>query len=309
MTSPTVQLALAVGGPGLLSLADAGTIAAAAEQAGIAAIRLADRSPHGVALDPTVTASYLAGRHGGVGWVPELPTTGNAPYNAARRVLSLDRATGGRSGVALRPGTGDEVSEQVVPEPGATDPVRRWTEYARVLARLWESFPRTAVIGDQRSGVVVDNSRITPIRHEGAFYRVAGPLDGPSSAQGRPVLVADLGLLDAGAVAPLADVVVVDLAQAAGADAVLSQALRLAGRDRGEIALLGRVAVRRADAAGGLAGRLRRWADEHLLDGIELVPEGGAEDVVTVLQALTPRPPAPTLRAGYGLLERLVVPA
>lgn len=307
--SIAIQLALAVGGEGLLDLAAAGVIAAAAQEAGVAAIRLADRASAGPALDPTVAASYLAARHGGVGWVPAVPTTGNAPYNAARRLLSLDRATGGRSGVALRPGHGDEVSEQVVPDPGATDPVRRWTEYARVLTRLWESFPRTALIGDQRAGVVVDDTLIHPIRHRGEFYRVAGPLDGPSSVQGRPVLVADLGPLDVTAVAPSADVVVVDLKRAAGVDAALSQALRLAGRDRDAVALLGRVTVGRTDAAAGLAARLRAWADEYLLDGFELVPEGGADDVLAVIRALPPGPPAPTLRAAFGLREPLAVAA
>ncbi|WP_436534555.1 LLM class flavin-dependent oxidoreductase [Actinoplanes sp. HUAS TT8] len=300
--SITVQLALAVGGDGLLSLDDAVRIAAVAEEAGVAAIRLADNSGHGPALDPSVVASYLAGRYSGVGWVPTLPTTGNAPYNAARRILSLDRATGGRAGVALLPGRGDEVSEQAAPDPGATDPARRWTEYARVLTGLWESFPRTALIGDQDSGVVVDDTAIAPIRHEGAFYRVAGPLDGPSSAQGRPVLVADLDTLDVTAVAAGADVVVVDLARAAGVDAALSQALRRAGRRRDEVALLGRVRT-------GSPEQLRGWAAHHLLDGFELIPEGRAEDVIAVLRALTPRPPAPTLRAAFGLAEALAVAA
>ncbi|WP_203832909.1 LLM class flavin-dependent oxidoreductase, partial [Actinoplanes lobatus] len=297
-----IQLALAVGGPGLTSLAEADAVASTAEQAGIAAIRLADRTTTGRVLDPSVVAAYLAGRHGGVGYLPVLPTTGNAPYNAARRVLSLDRATAGRAGVVLRPGRGDEVSEASVPVPAATDPARRWSEYARVLTRLWESFPRAALVGDQHSGVVVEDSLIQAIRHEGEFYRVAGPLDGPSSVQGRPVLAADLGVLDPVAVAAVADVVVVEHGHAAGTDAVLTQALRLAGRDRGEVTLLGRVKVSRADVAPGLEQRLRSWADEHLLDGLELVPDS-AETAITALRALTPRPPAPTLRAAYGLRD------
>ncbi|GIE81926.1 monooxygenase [Actinoplanes philippinensis] len=307
MSTP-IQLALAVGGPGLTSLAEAGAVASAAEQAGIAAIRLADRTTTGRVLDPSVVAAYLAGRHGGVGYLPVLPTTGNAPYNTARRVLSLDRATAGRAGVVLRPGRGDEVSEAGVPVPAATDPVRRWSEYARVLTRLWESFPRAALVGDQHGGVVAEDSLIRPIRHEGEFYRVAGPLDGPSSVQGRPVLAADLGVLDPVAVAAVADVVVVNRGDAAGTDAVLTQALRLAGRDRGEVTLLGRVEVSRPEVAPGLEHRLHSWADEHLLDGLELVPDS-AETAIAVLRALTPRPPAATLRAAYGLRDARTVPA
>ncbi|MET7336914.1 LLM class flavin-dependent oxidoreductase [Nonomuraea sp. NPDC005650] len=319
--STVIQLALAVGEPSgrpaPVPLADAVVIAAVAEEAGVAAIRLVD----GGGLDPTVVAAYLAGLHGGVGYIAEVPTTHNAPYNLARRVLSLDRATGGRAGVALRAGGGDEVSEAGValragggdeataPDRDASDPARRWTEYAHVLTRLWESFPRAALVGDQEAGIVVKDALIEPIGHEGAFYRVAGPLDGPSSVQGRPVLVADLGALGVAAVAESADVVVADREQVAGADAALGEALRRAGRSRADVALLGRVEV-------GFDGppavdELRAWAGEHRLNGFELVPTGGAAAVVTALRALVPRPaaPPPTLRAALGLPELVAVPA
>ncbi|PKW16189.1 LLM class flavin-dependent oxidoreductase [Saccharopolyspora spinosa] len=316
--SKAIQLTLAVGeatggpvdGASPVSLADAAAIAAVAEEVGVAAIRLVDGGA-GRTLDPTVVGAYLAGIHGGVGFVAEVPTTHNAPYNAARRVLSLDRAAGGRTGVALSAGGGDEVSEATVPAPSATDPAQRWAEYALVLTRLWESFPRAALIGDQESGLVADDALIEPINHEAAFYRVAGPLDGPSSAQGRPVLVADLGALDPTAVARSADVVVVDRERAAGADAALTVALRRAGRSREDVALLGRVEVATDDpAAAAVGNELRAWADEHRLDGFELVPTGGAEDVVTVLRGLVPQiadaaadSSPPTLRAAFGLRE------
>jgi alkanesulfonate monooxygenase SsuD/methylene tetrahydromethanopterin reductase-like flavin-dependent oxidoreductase (luciferase family) len=324
--STVLQLALAVGepasqqadGPALVSLADAGAVAAVAEEVGVASIRLVDGVAAGRTLDPTVVGAYLAGIHGGVGYVAEVPTTHNAPYNAARRVLSLDRATGGRVGVALRAGEGDEVSEATVPDPSATDPAQRWTEYARVLTRLWASFPREALIGDQAAGIVVEEALIKPINHEGPFYRVAGPLDGPSSVQGRPVVVADLGVLDATAVAESADVVVVDREYAAGADAALAEALQQAGRSREDVALLGRVEVALDDpaAAAALGDELRAWADEHRLDGFELVPTGGTEAVVTALRALVPQlvdaaavSSAPTLRAALGLRPLAAVPA
>lgn len=339
--SHVIQLALAVGeaaarpsagparGPVPVPLAGAVAVAAAAREAGITAIRLLDGVAAGHVLDPTVVGAYLAGLHDGLGYIAEVPTTRNPPYNAARRVLSLDRATGGLAGVALRAGGGDEVSRAAAPDPRAADPAARWSEYAHVLTRLWESFPRAALIGDQEAGVVVDDSLVRPIDHEGAFYRVAGPLDGPSSAQGRPVVVADLGdldVLDVTAVAWSADVVVVDRERAAGADAALTEALRRAGRSREEVALLGRVEIARDDLDPGdpatgavLADDLRDWAGEHRLDGFELVPTGGADAVVAAVRALTPRlrdtagSPASarpgTLRAALGLPEPAAVAA
>ncbi|WP_328854605.1 hypothetical protein OHB01_36630 [Microbispora hainanensis] len=339
--SPVIQLALAVGepaappaagparGPVPVPLTGAVAVAAATREAGIAAIRLLDEVAAGHALDPTVVAAYLAGLHDGLGYIAEVPTTHNAPYNTARRVLSLDRATGGLAGVALRAGGGDEVSRATAPAPRAAGPAARWAEYAHVLTRLWESFPRAALIGDQQAGVVVDDALVRPIGHEGAFYRVAGPLDGPSSVQGRPVVVADLGdldVLDVTAVARSADVVVVGRKRAAGADAALTEALRRAGRSRQEVALLGRVEIAGDDlgpggaaTAAALAGELRDWAGEHRLDGFELVPTGSADAVVTAVRALTPRltdpadaPASPrplTLRAALGLPEPAAVAA
>ncbi|GAA3300190.1 LLM class flavin-dependent oxidoreductase [Dactylosporangium vinaceum] len=248
-----VLLRIAVG-PHAVPLRDALAVAAAAEAAGVAAIRIADTAAAGPALDPTIVAAYLAGVHGDIGYIPELPITGNAPYNAARRILAIDRATGGRAGVALLPGPG-------------------WAEYARVLTRLWASFPRAALIGDQERGIVADDARITPIDHDGEYYRVAGPLDGPSSAQGRPLLVADLGEVDASTLAEAADLVVVHAGAVPGS---------VPGLDRPGVAVFGRV------TAPADPDWLLDWAAGHRLAGLELAPPGGTDAVLTVLRDLVP---------------------
>jgi hypothetical protein len=173
-----------------------------------------------------------------------------------------------------------------VPDPTATDPGQRWTEYAQVLVRLWESFPHRALIGDQERAVVADDTLIRPIAHEGRFYQVAGTLNGPSSVQGRPVLLAaDLDVLDFVAVAPWVDAVVVERERAADADAALTAALRQAGRARADVALIGRTAVPAGDDR--LSGEdLAAWVSETALDGVALAPLGGAEQVTALLHAL-----------------------
>jgi hypothetical protein len=253
-----VVLRLSVGRQ--LSLADAVTVTAAAEAAGITAIRLADDG-----LDPTVVAAYLAGRHPRIGYLPEIATTHQAPYNVARRVQSLDRATAGWAGAVLRPGAGDEVSDAPAPDPTATDPVARWIEYAEVLTRLWQSFPAAALVGDQRAAVAVDDTLIHPIDYRGRFYRVAGPIDGPATVHGRPVLAADLGVLGANAVVGRADVVVLDREhRSAAAD------LRLAG-----LTVLARVTGTERPA----------WATGSALDGVELVPDSGVDAAIAALRS------------------------
>jgi hypothetical protein len=303
-----------------VSLAEAEVIAALAQQAGVAALRLLDAAPGTRAIDPSVVGAFLAGKYGDLGYLIDAPTTHNAPYNLARRVLSFDRATAGGAGVVLRAGRGDEVSEATVPDPaaddtgpddtGSDDTAQRWTEYARILTRLWESFPREALIGDQDRALVIDDKLIRPIAHEGRFYRVAGPLDGPSSVQGRPVLVAaDLGVLDWAAIAGSADAVVVSPAQGDSADLSLRAALEQAGRSRADVALIGRVPVGLAGAAAGagaVAAGIASWAADTRLDAVELVPTGGAKEIIALVRdlaaALRPATGA-TLRAALGLRQ------
>jgi alkanesulfonate monooxygenase SsuD/methylene tetrahydromethanopterin reductase-like flavin-dependent oxidoreductase (luciferase family) len=273
-----VVVELAVGeAPSHVSLADADAIVGVAQDAGVTAIRLVDRVGEHPAIDPSVVAAHLAGKYADIGWVIDAPTTHNAPYNLARRVLSLDRATGGRAGVVLLAGVGDEVSDAAVPDPGATDPADRWIEYASVLTQLWESFPSAALLGDQENALVADDGLIRPIDFDGRFYRVAGPLDGPSSVQGRPVVVAaEPAKVGWARVAAVADAVIVNHGEIDGAAKELAAALQSAGRQRDEVALLARVGDTRAIPA-------------HGVDGIVLAVEGGVPEIRSAIHALAPR--------------------
>jgi alkanesulfonate monooxygenase SsuD/methylene tetrahydromethanopterin reductase-like flavin-dependent oxidoreductase (luciferase family) len=284
-----------------VSLAGADAIAAAAQELGATGIRLVDHTDGRRILDPSVTGAYLAGRHGRLTYLVDVPTTRNAPFNVARRVLSFDRATDGRVGVVLRPGVSDEVSQATAPDGDTADQAARWAEYAEIINRLWESFPRSALIGDQDAAIVADDTRIRPIDHDGRFYRVAGPLDGPSSVQGRPALVVDdpaeIGWVT---VAAVADAVIVDGNTISDAEAALTAALGEADRPRSDIALLARVTV---DHASAVSTRLPGDA----VDGIVLVPTTGDTSVIldlvrTVVAQLSPRAGG-TLRSALGLRD------
>ncbi len=303
--SRAMILDLAVGA--FLSVHETAEVAAAAHDAGMSAVRLLDAGAAAV-LDPSTVASYLAGRLPEVRWIVDARTTHNPPYNLARRVLAIDRATAGRAGLALRAGDGDEVSDSAVPDPPASARGRRWAEYAEVLTRLWQSFPARALLGDQAAGEFAEVSLVQPINHEGDFYRIAGPLDGPSSPQGRPVLVAaDMDQLAWDDVARTADVVTVNRAQARDANAELARALSRIGRQREEVVLIGRTQVAASEAsAGSLAAELDDWAASNGLDGLELRPAGGRDAALAVVQNVVLRFEAATgttLRAALGLPE------
>ena len=313
MTIP-ILLDLAVGAaaaeaavPELLSVPDAVRIAVAAQQAGVAALRILDTAGDRRALDPSIAAGYLAERAGAVGYLLDIATTHNAPYNTARRVLSVDRAGGGRAGVVLHAGAGDEVSDAVAPRTPAPAAAARWAEYAEILMRLWESFPSAALVGDQEGARVVDTSLLSPIDHDGHAYRVAGPLDGPSSVQGRPVVAAVRpDVLGWDTAARVADVVIVEGGAVADADRALTAATERVGRRRSEVVLAGRAEITVTDAAGGraAAGRLADWASAYRLDAVELAPTGGADGVLAGIEHIAAplaAVPGPTVRAALGL--------
>ena len=299
----TVFVELAVGdSEGQVSVAAADAIARVAQSVNASGIRLVDAVDGRPTIDPSIVGSYLAGRYGHLGYLIDARTTHNAPYNLARRVLSLDRATDGRVGVVLQPGDSDEVSAATTPDPPASDPSERWVEYAEIVSRLWESFPREALLGDQERATFVDDTLIAPINHEGRFYRVAGPLDGPASVQGRPVVVAAApAALGWSQVAVVADVVIVERDNIEGADAALSAALDSAGRRRTDVALLARL-TGAVDAV-----EVNKWAPDNGVDGFVLATTGRDDAaVLDLVRDVVPQLAGPigrTLRSTLALRE------
>ncbi|MBT0769983.1 LLM class flavin-dependent oxidoreductase [Kineosporia sp. J2-2] len=292
-----VILDLAVGDG--LTLEQAHEVAAVAADVGVSAIRVSDGPPGELALlDAGSVASYLSARQPGLHWIVDAPTTHNAPYDLARRIASLDRATGGRSGLALRAGDGDAVTAAAaddLPKPGLPVDVsgaarpNRWAEYATVLNQLWG--------GGQ-------------VAHEGRFYRVSGALE-EVSPQGLPLLVADgRDDLDRSAAIALADVLVVPRIELVdGGDTRLTEAVARSGRRRDQVALLARAGIVRENGRT-TASELARWTTAHALDGLELATTGGRDELIGVLKSVVPRlEPATgsTLRQVFGLPSPIVV--
>ncbi|GLY33507.1 LLM class flavin-dependent oxidoreductase [Kineosporia sp. NBRC 101731] len=275
-----------------LGLDQAREVAEVASDVGVTAIRVSDGPPGELALlDASSVAGHLAALYPALHWIVDAPTTHNAPANLARRVLSLDRATHGRAGLALRAGDGDEVTDAVLdlPKPGlpvdtggAARPFR-WKEYARVVTGLWDG----------------------EVDHDGRFYRVNGSLGGPVSEQGRPVLLADgrdhLDWVDA---ARLADVFVVPRIELVdGGNTRLIDAVVSSGRRRDEVALVARAGIVRENGRA-TADELRRWSLHHALDGLELATTGGRDELIGVLRSVVPRlepSGGDTLRSALGL--------
>jgi FMN-dependent oxidoreductase (nitrilotriacetate monooxygenase family) len=118
-------------------------------------------------------------------------TTYTEPFNLARQFASLDHISNGRvawnivtSWLATAAGNfggAGQVSH--------ADRYARAEEFMTVVKALWDSWADDGVIDDRASGRYARADRIRPIRHEGEYYQVTGPLNMPRCPQGRPVLV------------------------------------------------------------------------------------------------------------------------
>ncbi|WP_328392942.1 hypothetical protein [Nocardia sp. NBC_00416] len=150
----------------------------------------AELTPAAGDLDPSVLATALAA-HGGPAVVIAASAHIDLPYNLARRALSLDHLTRGRSGVLLGSrdprgrttnawsGAGLGGEADLGPETAA--------DTARALVGLWQSWPLDSIVGDKESGILVHSDRIRRVDHQGVT-KTAGPLSIPTSDQGTPVL-------------------------------------------------------------------------------------------------------------------------
>jgi FMN-dependent oxidoreductase (nitrilotriacetate monooxygenase family) len=142
-------------------------------------------------LEPITALGALAVSTSRIGLIATASTTYTEPFNLARQFASLDHISGGRIGwnivtswmaAAARNfgGTG---------QVGHADRYDRGEEFMQVVRALWDSWSDDAIVDDRASGRYGRPEQIRPIHHEGAHYRVAGPLNVPRSPQGRPVLV------------------------------------------------------------------------------------------------------------------------
>lgn len=142
-------------------------------------------------LEPITVLSALAVSTSKIGLIGTASSTYTEPFNLARQFASLDHISHGRAawnivtswavGAARNFGGDTQLSH--------AERYRRGEEYMSVVKALWDSWADDAVLDDRTSGNYARPDRIRPINHQGAYYKVAGPLNVPRSPQGRPVLV------------------------------------------------------------------------------------------------------------------------
>src|SRR4051812_20986094 len=142
------------------------------------------RRPGGT-LEPTVLLTVLAGATERIGLIATASTTYNEPFNLARRFASLDHVSGGRAGWNIVTTAGVDAARNFNLDelPAHAERYERAAEFIDVSLKLWDSWDDQVVLADKERGVWGDSDLIYPPAHAGRFYRVAGALNVPRSAQ------------------------------------------------------------------------------------------------------------------------------
>lgn len=145
-----------------------------------------------LALEPTIIQATVAAHTSHIGLIVTASSTFNDPFNLARRLASLDLASKGRVGWNVVT-TADSFSARNFGLDTVLEHANRYErahEFTDVVKALWDSWEEDALVADKAGTLFLDPARLHPIEHEGAYYKVRGPLNVPTSArQGRPVII------------------------------------------------------------------------------------------------------------------------
>ncbi|GLK58378.1 LLM class flavin-dependent oxidoreductase [Azotobacter vinelandii] len=141
-------------------------------------------------LEPITLVAALAGATSNIGLVATASTTYTEPFNLARQFASLDHISNGRIGwnIVTSWTQGAEANFGFEQQPPHAERYARAFEFLEVVTGLWNSWSDNAIVDDPASGLFLEPSLIRAIDHQGAHFRVKGPLNVPRSPQGYPVL-------------------------------------------------------------------------------------------------------------------------
>ena len=189
----------------------------------------------GATLEPTIAATFLAGRAPDTAFLAAAAPHRDHPYNLARRVASGDHLSRGRTGLILGVRDGYAAAGPEGHEgwagAGLTEGVPLGIETTRdaaiAIQKLWQSWPHESIVADRETRIFARAEQIVHIDHRGVFD-IAGPLTVPTTPQGSPIIAWFAESVDAvTAAAGIVDVVVFqpdDADQAAAAVAALRAA-------------------------------------------------------------------------------------
>ena len=142
-------------------------------------------------MDPVPLLGALAAVTSHIGLGATRSTTYDAPYNLAREFATLDHLSEGRAAwnVVTSMNDGEALNFGAIPHLGHDERYDRADEFMEVAMKLWASWDPDALILDRAAGLYADPARVHYVNHKGPWFQSRGPLNIPSSPQGRPVII------------------------------------------------------------------------------------------------------------------------
>jgi FMN-dependent oxidoreductase (nitrilotriacetate monooxygenase family) len=194
-------------------------------------------------LEPLTMLAALSTSTKHIGLGATVSTTYSDPFSVARMFASLDHISGGRAAwnavTTSNPAVGANFGT-VHP-----DHARRYEmagEFLDVVKGLWDCWDDDAIVADKASGLYIDPAKVRALDHEGAFFKVKGPVNIGRAPQGHPVVLqaggSEPGVNLAARTADVVFSVVQDLDEAKAAYASLKNRLPLFGRTAEQVTVL-----------------------------------------------------------------------
>jgi FMN-dependent oxidoreductase (nitrilotriacetate monooxygenase family) len=141
-------------------------------------------------LDPLIALSFAAAHTERIGLVPTVSSTWHHPYNLARSIQSLDRASHGRAGWNVVTNHNPQIAANYGLDamPAKHDRYARARESVDVVKALWQTWSPDAIVADKAAGTFALKDKVRPVSHQGEYFRVNGGSTVPPSEQGLPVI-------------------------------------------------------------------------------------------------------------------------
>lgn len=141
-------------------------------------------------LEPLTLLAAIAGATRHIGLGATASTTYGDPFSVARIFASLDHISGGRAAWnAVTTANPAAAANFGTMHPDHSRRYEVAEEFLGVVRGLWDCWADDAIVADRESGVYIDPSKVRALDHEGAHFKVKGPLNISRSPQGQPIIL------------------------------------------------------------------------------------------------------------------------
>jgi len=142
-------------------------------------------------FEPLTLASGLMACTERIGVICTASTSYNFPFQVARKFASMDHLSGGRAGWNIVTSGMEQEAWNFGLDEHYEHELRyeRAAEFVEVCKGLWDSWEDDAFPRDVESGQFSDPEKLHVLGHDGAHFKVRGPLNVPRPPQGYPVFV------------------------------------------------------------------------------------------------------------------------